>query len=1077
MNSIPLIQTKIIIPAIKNTDLRRAKLTKKLKAINKYPLTIVHAGAGYGKSTALALYVTDEKMKSCWYSISAMDDDILPFLSYLLASIRTNIPEFGIELEKYISEMDRYIREQELNLLGSMFINEVLSIKQDMIVILDDFQQIGHSNTVNRWMEILLDHIPVNLHLVIISRSRPPWKPLMRMKANGAVLEVTKDDLVLSQEEVELLLNENYGMTLPQTELSRIYQLTEGWVIALGMIAGQSEHYQSLSGEIGQHSRSLKDLFQYLALEVFEAQEETIQEFLVQTSILEDMTEEICNAVLQINHSKKILSELHHQNLFIQKISEEKYRYHTLFKEFLEERLLANPGYCFHSLNERAARFFEEYDLFEEALLHYEKINNTPEIARVLREKGMLLLESGKLESLLERLVRIPNPEKDLSWILWFLQGEIHRYRSNYKEAEHCYQRAILIAENQNDIIGKSKALEGKARIYLDTIQPYHAERILYEAIQLHEMNDQGSELEMAKLYHLLAENLINLGHGAKAEKWLHRAKTLNVPIDDGNLEARLYLRTGRFEAARKILLSTEREENNEKSFLPQSHRETELLLSLIAALTGNGEKAKKLAQAGIRHGLSKKAPFVEACGWIRMGHAVQLIHKYDLALAINCYETALEIMDQLHVEKGKAEALMGLCYLYGSKGDYDRAHQTGKLALQETDRVKDVWLSSLITICMGIASFYSGRSSEALQFFEKADTLFQQCGDDYGGMLSHFWLAYLYFHLGQQQLFLVHFSHFLKTVERGGYQFFLLNRTIFGPRDMQVFAPLLIEAQKNQLAPHIIVRLFQDMNLIQTESHPGYTLRVQALGNFRVWIGEKEVEERGWQRGKAKELLQLLITNKRQLLPKEEIFQQLWPGQQEKNAARDFKVALNALNHVLEPNRKARANSFFIIREGSSYGMNPNAGLEIDTVFFEQFLIMGLEEKDIDKAMEYLKKGLNYYTGDFLPDRRYDDWCIQERERLLRFFLRGAEKLAQLSVRKENYDAAIDWCLKIVSKDRTWEEAYRLLMYCYYRKNNRPQAIKWYQKCCETLEDELGVAPLEPTVNMYEMIMSANLD
>ncbi|MDF2903298.1 MAG: HTH-type transcriptional regulator [Bacillus sp. (in: firmicutes)] len=1076
MNSIPLIQTKLMIPAIKNTDLRRAKLTKKLKAIPHHPLTIVHAGAGYGKSTSLALYVTDEKYNCCWYSISATDEDVLPFLSYLVASIRTNTSEFGIELETYINEMDRYIGEQELNVLCSMFINEVLSIEREILIIFDDFHQIEQSFNVNRWMEILLEHIPANLHLVIISRSRPMWKPITKMKAEGSVLEITKDDLVLSQEEVELMLNENFGMTLPQTELNRVYQLTEGWVIALGMIAGQNHDYQHLSGGFRQHSRSLTDLFQYLAMEVFANQSPEIKKFLEGTSILEEMTEEVCNAVMGINNSKSLLEQLSHKNLFIQKITDKQYRYHALFREFLEQQLRTNQQKSYHLLQERAARFFAENNMLEEALLHYEKINQTTAVAAILQEYGLKLLESGKLEALLERLVWIPNPEKDLSCTLWFLQGEILRYRSSYKEAEECYQKAVFVAEKQNDIIGKSKALEGKARIYLDTIQPHHAERLLYEAINLLETSEQESKEEITRLYQLLAENLINLGHGRKAEKWLRRAKGLKIPFTDGSLEARLYLRTGKFEKARITLQAESLGNDIGKSSLPQSHRETELLLSLIAAFTGDGEEAKSLAQQGIHHGLNMKAPFVEACGWIRMGHAVQLINKYDSKLAVDCYETALEIMDSLRIEKGKAEALMGLCYLYGSKGEYHRALDVGELALQETERVKDAWLSSFINLAIGTACFYSNHQSESLRYLTKAEMMFKHCEDEYGQMLSHFWLASLYYQTGQEQCFIENFSAFLKEVQHGDYGFFLHNRTIFGPSDMQVIAPLLIEAQKHQIAPQYVAKHLHDLNLVQMESHPGYTLRIQALGNFRVWLGAKEIEDRGWQRGKAKELFQLFITNKRQAIPKEEIYQILWPDQEEKNAARDFKVALNALNHVLEPQRKARATSFFIIREGAAYGLNPNAGLELDTEMFEQWMISGLEEKDIEKAMTYLKKGLQYYSGDFLLERRYDDWCTNERDRLLGFYLRGVEKLAQLYVRKEDYDTAIDWCQIIVGKDRTWEEAYRLLMYSYYRKNNRPQAIKWYQKCYETLESELGVTPLEPTVHMYEMILAAEI-
>ena len=133
-----------------------------------------------------------------------------------------------------------------------------------------------------------------------------------------------------------------------------------------------------------------------------------------------------------------------------------------------------------------------------------------------------------------------------------------------------------------------------------------------------------------------------------------------------------------------------------------------------------------------------------------------------------------------------------------------------------------------------------------------------------------------------------------------------------------------------------------------------------------------------------------------------------------------------------------------------------------------------GLNETEQEAAIVYLQKGLSLYHGEYLPERRYDDWCISKRESMLVYFLRGAEKMAKLSVRCENYEQAIYWCEKIIERDRTWEEAYRLIMYCYYRKNNRPQAMKWYKKCTDVLEEELGVTPLEPTRHMYEMIIEA---
>jgi LuxR family transcriptional regulator, maltose regulon positive regulatory protein len=1072
---IPIIMTKLLVPAVKENYLRRSALSKKLKKISEYPLTLLHSGAGFGKSTALSLFITDEGIKGSWYSISPMDDDILPFLTYLIHAIRRIHRNFGDELLSYMNEMDRFIREEEINLLCSFFINELFSIQEELMVIIDDFQHVEHSYTVSKWMETLLLHIPAHVHLVISSRSRPSWKQLTKMKVTGELLEITRDDLILNLEEMELLLLDNYSIELPEYELKKIYNLTEGWIIALCMIAQQVPYNKGLIWS-EEHS-TLQELFQYLAMEVYSKQPLLIKQFLEHTCILEELTEEVCDEIIGIGGSSALIDQLIDRNLFIQKMGSKQFRYHALFKEFLETQLKENQPGQFQALHEKGARFFERKGMWEEALIHYKKIEHFPAIAAILQDNGRSLLEAGKLESLLEHISTVPDHEKNRYEYLWYLKGEVYRYRSQYIESEECFQKAYALYEKKNDCLGMSRVLEGKANIYLDTIQPHLAERLLYEAIKLRENSHENSTVETGKLYHLLAENLLNLGKSTQSEKWLNRAKSLNVSFYDSNLEARIYLRTGRFTEAHKILLHKKSSfQNRNSSSLPQSHRETDLLLSLVAAFTGNGLEAKELAQNGIQLGIGMKAPFVEACGWIRMGHAVQLINKYDIELIVNCYETALDMMDKLQISRGKAEPLMGLCVLFGMNKQYERAIEIGKKALVETDKVKDHWLSSLINICLGMSCVTNNRLIEAIGYLEIAEMDLKECKDAYGETICHLWKAYIFYTEKRIEEFKKEMAIFLKMVQIGQFEFLFHKRTLFGPRDLQLFVPMLIECVKEDIERIFSAKVLQDMGMKSLDSHPGYSMRVQTLGPFRVWIGDHELTEKDWQREKAKELFQLLLTNSKQLYSKEEITQILWPWQDKNSSERDFKVAMNALNNTLEPHRKARSTPFFIIREGAFYGLNPLASIELDTIQFQDWVEAGLNEQNPDKSITLLEKALSLYKGEYLLERRYEDWCINKRERLLVYFLRGAEKMAQLLVRKENYDASISWCERIIERDRTWEEAYRLLMYCYYRKNNRPQAMKWYDRCIEILEEELGVTPLEPTKHMYEMIVESTL-
>lgn len=1070
-----ILLTKITPPNVKEHILRRPTLMKKMKAVTNYPLTIIHSGPGYGKTTALSSLVKDQNLSFSWYSISNNDDDVIPFLSYITSAIRKQHPNFGANFLSYIGTADRYIRDEEIRSLCSLFVNEVISFGSTILLILDDYHIVQQSPSIDKWMTLLIQHIPDNLHLVISSRTRPNWDLLTSMKVKNELLEIRQKDLMFTFDEVEVLLRDYYECEVDDLEIEKIFSATEGWVIAIGMIWQQLTVNGSLSDVLVNKAQSLDDLFKFLAMEVFQKQPPMVQQFLESTCIFDELTGQLCDDVLGISGASAMLENISNRNLFLYSIGDGQYRYHALFKEFLEKQLRTTNDRQYRMLHERSGNYYYRQGLMVQAIYHFEVIQDFANVAKILDKHGQVMIENGQLESLLERLKRIPDLLKNQYYLLWLYEGEVLRYRCSYNEAERCYLKAIEKASQVKDYIGESRALEGQARIYLDTIQPGKAERFLQKAIEvLENMGNTGYE-GLGRLYHLMAENLANAGKAIKAQKWFKKGRELNIALEDGNLEARLYLRSGKLMNAKKILTQKKQAESlSAQVHLQQSHRETDLLLSLIEAFMGNGEEAKELAQSGIQQGVKFQAPFVEACGWIRMGHAVQLLGKYDYTLAKQCYETALEIMDEINVSRGKAEPLMGLCILFGNEGAYDRSIEYGTKALEETEKVKDAWLSALILLCMAIASVYNEKYDEANNYLSKCSTLFTECGDQNGSLMAALWKCVSSFYSEETDQFITNVQHFIKLLQLGDYTFIFKKRTLFGPRDLNKLIPILLEAQKIGVHRQYISNLLDELGIMNVTNHPGYTLRIQTLGKFRVWLGTNEVHESDWQRGKAKELLEFFVTRRNVLIPKEELFSVLWSGLDEKAAARDFKVALNALNNALEPNRKARSTPFFIQRVGTSYGLNPDSGYLLDIDEFEDWIQAGLEEKDRSQVIKCLQRGLELYEGDYLPERRYDDWCLNERERLQVNFLRGAERMAQAFVQAGQYDKTIYWCEKIIEKDKTWEEAYRLLMFAYYQKNNRPQGLKWYKKCCEALEDELGVEPMAPTKHMYEMLISA---
>lgn len=1067
---LPIIETKLIPPMVKKSVIRRAPLMKKMRTISQYPLTVIHSGAGYGKSTALSLFLHDYKLNGAWYTITSNDDDLLPFITYIIYSLRKRYQNFGVEVLNFIKTIHRYIRDTEINILNALFIKEISQLPEETILVLDDFHLVDHSFSINQWLEKLVEHLPGHFHLIISSRTRPKWKLLTKWKVSGGLLEIDETEMALSLEEIQTLFEDFYTIQIQAHELNKIYHLTEGWVIAVSLIAEQLKKGISVQSILDYHHSSMEDLFHYLAMEVFSKQSPIVQNFIEQVSVLEEITPAICNEILGIEGSEVLLEQLVERNAFMSKLSSsQQYRFHALFKAAIERKFREEQNHLFRQINEKVAQYYENRFSWELAITHYEKVQNDRAIAYLLEKAAQELLISGKQENLADHLRNLPADTKDHHLSLWYYEGEVQRYLAYYDKAKNCYLHLIELAGQDNNKELMGKAYEGLAKIYLDTIQPGVAERYLHLAIETMEESLGKTHPDTQKLYGLMAENLINSGQAKKAEKWIIKMSTSQSSMSRNNLDARLYLRTGKLEKAKEIL--TLRLEEQDRT-LPQTHRETEILLSYIEASLGNGLEAKQYAQKGIEQGVKYKNLFVEACGWMRLAHAGQLLNDYSPTLTEQCYLTALDLMEKVHISRGKAEPYMGLCLLYSKRGEFERSKQIGQMALYETENVQDVWLSSYIRLSMGIAAFNCEQYEDAKNYFSEAFGYFERCDDPYGLMLCHLWVSFYYHLLEDWETFSEAISRFLQEVQIGNYEFIFSKSTPFGPKDLLAFIPILLKAKDLNVFKPYVHSILQNLGLDDIDSHPGYTLKVGTFGEFQVLLGDQLITDKDWQRMKAKELFQFLLIKRDRWWTKEEIYEQLWPEVPEKNIEQEFKVILNACHKALEPKRKARSSPFYIVRQNNSYRISPRAVLDLDFEQLDHWVQLGLREKQPDKAIPYLLKGLELYQGEFMPGK-WDHLSIEgERSRFRTLFLRGSEKLAQTLVQTNQINDAIFWCEKILSIDNTWEEAYRLLMFCHYQKNNRPLALKYYKKCCDILEEEFGVEPMETTKQMYEIVL-----
>jgi LuxR family maltose regulon positive regulatory protein len=1077
-----VVRTKLTPPRPRRYTLHRPRLAKRLCEALEHRLSIVHAGTGYGKSTALAALAAED-VPLCWYSVAHEDSDPLVFFLHLVYACRMALPHMSdaplATLERHSDQLGPDAWKSTIHVLINALSD---ALDRPTLLVLDDYHLVSDVSQIATLVNRLIGYAPSDLHVILAGRHPPSLPNLVVWRARGELLEIDYTDLAFTAAEVATLFRQQYDYDLSPAEAEALAAETEGWAIALqliwqGLRSGAITELPSRPALSNAHT-SLNDLFTYLAQEVLDNQPSDVQSFLQTTSILRQLNPAVCNALRQANDSAGLLTYLRERDLFLVDLGDGQSRYHHLFQDFLRQRLPPAAG---RELHQRAAGYYTSLGHQEDAITHLLTAGAYAKAATLLDEIGERMIRQGRLDTLAGWISQLPPAILEEHPTLLVCWGDIARLRSHFDEALGWYTQAEAYWRARDDRMGASRALQRQALIYLDTVRPAQAESLLAEALRLSE--GQQDRQDRARLLELLAENKLNLGHPEEAETLRAQARQWREEgPSESQLGVRVLIRTGQLNRARATLEAQAGSEvgleaASDLGRAHRSHREVQLLLSLVYAFQGHALAAFKAARAGIAIGEQLDSPFVTAVGYMRLGHALLIRPQPDGHLqAIECYKQAITLGDVVAVRRTRVEAQWGLCRAYGFHGDLTAAEEAASLGIEAGRRAGDLWVVGLIELTLGASYVLAGHHTQAVETLTPVIATFRDCSDTYGRTAAYLWLGLAYLRLGQGERLAEAIHELLALTETHGYDHLFTRRALLGPPDNRILVPLLLEARQRRRRTATADRLLADMGLPDVEYHPGYQLRVQTLGPFRVWRGQEEIDARQWRRVKARQLFQLLLTHRGRALQREEIVDILWPDLDPEAVQRDFKVALNALNKALEPDRPPGAEPAYVIRHGTTYGLRPGADLWLDADEFQHTIEQGDRRQDDPEACAAAyRRALDLYHGEYLQDELYEDWTSEERERLLTLYLRTAEKLAAVHVDQGQYDAAIDSCQRILALDDCWERAYRLTMVAYALQGNRPHALRVYQTCEDTLRQELGTRPGPTTRRLFKQISSGS--
>lgn len=554
-----MLNTKFYIPPAKPQWVARPRLVERLDAGLTRRLTLVSAPAGFGKSSLLAEWLQQgavARSRVGWLSLDAADNDPVRFWQYVVTALqagwlgRETAPEAGDALFADLLEQLVGDASPALTAILERLINRIALLPGGMVLVLDDYHVIKAAE-IHASLVYLLERQPANLHLVVATRSDPPF-PLPRWRVREQLTEIRAADLCFTCSEIAAFVRQAVHLELSSGDLGALEARTEGWAAGLQMAALAM---QGLARQDGQQSGRLERfihdftgsqryIMEYLTEEVLDRQTEAQRAFLLHTAVLERLCGPLCDAVLDApdGSGQAMLAALERANLFLIPLDDQGYwyRYHHLFAELLGNRLRQDvPAQMIEGFHDRASRWYEQHALPDEAIQHAIQAHNFERAAALAETVAQATFFQGRMAILARWIGALPpellrlRPQLRLyqSWVQ-FTDGQMALSTQTLRETLQMLQELPATAANHalRDELAVLLARNAAMMAALSQDAPDEGLRSL-EALADQTAHD---DVAHSRVLAGLAMTHTYLGHPEKAWPAFERARRL--ALNSGNL-------------------------------------------------------------------------------------------------------------------------------------------------------------------------------------------------------------------------------------------------------------------------------------------------------------------------------------------------------------------------------------------------------------------------------------------------------------------------------------------------------------------------------------------------------------
>ncbi len=1061
-SGITLVRSKMMLPS-PAALLHRPRVCEAIAQGLDRKLTLVSAPAGYGKTSALVDFARHTSTPICWYTADERDRDLTVFVAYLIGAIAERFDGFGGDSRAMLAGPEGGLANDTAAITGQLA-NEMLEIGEQFVLVMDNCEGLIGAFGFKEFLSRLIEILPPNCHLMLASRVLP-YIPVTRLVARRQLVGVTERDLRFQPEEIRHVLR-IAGVEISLGEAEEMVASSEGWITGVLLLA---ELLRDAAGRgLQDLKRASAETYGYMAEEVLSWQPPDIQHFLTTSAVLRELSSRLCNAVLKVRQPDDLLAEVERRNLFVTRFgtgASAVFRYHSLFRDFLQHQLRQHDSARFTELHLRAARWFEQTDDVEDAVYHYLSAQAYPEATTVMERVAREWFTRGRGETLLQWAEALPAESRDRAPWVSLYQSRVLTDRNEYEKAEQALASAEAGCADRVDTPCLSRVYSQRATISL--LQGSYDESIKAAQAALEKLSYDAT-LERAEAQRLIGRSLIGLGRADEGIANLRLALTsfrqAGSPYDVVNVLRDLTLgftSRGRFDEAVVGL--------NEA-------------LAIARRLGAAGQLAGVLNDLATWHSVRGEhqealALYEEGLASARRGgdpvsQSYVLIGMADVNRDVGAYERAASLYDAAWRLAQAGEPRVAV-YLLTAQADMFRWQQQYARASALLDRARGIAedrdlvfeRDGLVPLTEGILLSESGEPNEGLRLLGDCISFFEEQQALEYLARARFLMAKALLAMGDRTRALAELRQALALADGiGTVQFAVVegrhaDALLKLGKAADVAGCKPVASKVEQLSSYAAT--LTQFGGERTDGEVG-RLEIYALGEGRVVRDGHLLSTSEWRAAMSKELFFYILMNGP--LERDVIGLEFWPDSSRKKMSDSFHSTLYRIRRALGQDVIVADDGYYRLGDHNYW---------FDVAEYELAVARARLLPPQDPQAERLwGQAVSLYQGDLLPevDRM---WCVPTRERLREMHLEALIGLGRCAEARREYDQAIDWYQRALTVDELREDICRHIMQCYIHAGLRSKAMAAYQRCRAVIERQLGVGVSAETERLAREIAS----